>query len=115
MKIGNPKKNFYCRITWKKGEFDMLWTIDRNCITGKYGTKRVLWLCASNKKHRERIWGKDSCQSKSHFCLQIIGLIELDTAHISTKKLWGRLYLTRLFKKDYHIYSSENDVLTCGC
>ena len=44
-----------------------------------------------------------------HFCLIIGGLITLDTAH-RRKKICGRLNLTKLFGKDFHVYSSGDSV-----
>jgi len=61
-------------------------------------TKFRLWLYISKFEKRPL-----------HFCLIIGGLITLDTAHIG-KKIYGRLNLTRLFGKDFHIYSSGEGV-----
>ena len=110
MNVKTKNKYGTARLTIKNGEI--------NCLVDFYSSKdqnkRIFWLCFSNKKHGEKIWGKDSCESKPHFCLIIPKVITLDTAHVG-KKLCGRLNLTRLGKKDYHVYSSGDDVMECGC
>ena len=62
------------------------------------GTKFRIWLYIS--KFREE---------PLHFCLIIGGVISLDTAHVG-KRICGRLNLTRLFKKDFHVYTSGDSV-----
>ena len=102
IRIGNAKKIFMFSLKIYNGEIELLWTIEK-------GKKRWLWVCYSNAKHDKRVWNKQN--GKYHFCLQIPKIIEIDTAHIG-KKIVGRLNLTRLFKKDYHIYSTGEGVFS---
>lgn len=82
----------------KNGEVEIFFAINR-------GHCNYIWLNYSNSKRNNRIW--DGAKQKYNFCLQIRGVIEIDTAYIG-KKLWGDLYLTRLFKKDFHVYNNES-------
>jgi hypothetical protein len=115
IKIGEPSKIFYFSLEIKNGEVDLLWVIERYKVleNGGKNVKRWLWLCYHNAQHDKRVWHK--AKGKYHFCLQIPNVIEFDTAY-SGKKLFGRVNLTRLFKKDYHVYSNQDGV-TCnsGC
>ena len=98
-RIGSAKTIFMFSLKIYDKEVDFLWNIEK-------GKKRWLWLCYANAQHDKRVWGKEKGQY--HFSLQIPKIITIDTAHVG-KKLIGRLNLTRLFKKDYHIYSSGDD------
>ena len=102
--IGSKSKLFFLNLKIYNGEVEFLWAIEKE-------KKRWLWLCYSNAQHDKRIWKK--VNGKYHFCLQIPKVIELDTAHVG-KNLFGRINLTRLFNKDYHVYSSGNDVYEMG-
>lgn len=62
------------------------------------GTKFRIW-CYISKFEKQPL----------HFCLIIGGLITLDTAHTG-RKICGRLNLTKLFGKDFHVYSSGDSV-----
>ena len=80
----------------------------------KTRSKQIFWLNYSNKKEQERILGKNTCNSDYHFCIIIPNIITLDTAYKGKKIFNSRINLTRLFKKDYHIYSnSGDDVQSC--
>ena len=102
--IGSKSKLFFLNLKIYNGEVEFLWRIEKE-------KKRWLWLCYANAQHDKRVWKK--VNGKYHFCLDIPGVIELDTAHVG-KKLFGRLNLTRLFKKDYHTYSSGDEVYKMG-
>ena len=93
--IGSKSKLFFLNLKIYNGEVEFLWTIEKE-------KKRWLWIHYYNTKHNKSIWKNND---NYHFCLQIPKVIELDTAHIG-KNLFGKLNLTRLFKKDYHEYSS---------
>ena len=129
IKIGTPYKNFYFDYKRKKGETDLTWhirTIRKNKkinIETKSGSlmdiasdkieKRYLWIHYSNVKSRSRAFGKHERYAKYHLCIQIPGLFTIDTAHLG-KKLWGHVYLTRLFNKDYCVYSNSEEVTQDG-
>ncbi len=102
--IGTKYTKFFFNLKRYDNEVELLWRIEEN-------KKRWLWLCYSNAQHDKRVWGK--VVGKYHFCLEIPHVITLDTAHVG-KKMFRRINLTRLFKKDYHIYSSGDDVLEMG-
>jgi len=72
--------------------------------------KRMLWLCYSNAKRDKSIYGE---KGKYHFCLDIHNIITIDTAYCG-KKMFGRVNLTRLFKRDYKTYSSNDSVQSYG-
>lgn len=101
IKIGNSRKIFYLKYERKNGETQFLWKIEND-------EKRWLWWYYSNSKRDERINEKQPVKGQYHFCLMIPKIITLDTAYIG-KKFIGRVNLTRLFKKDYHVYSSSED------
>lgn len=108
IKIGNPRKIFYFKYERVNGEVELLCQIENST---KKSSKRWLWLHYSNSKRDERIWEREV--GNYHFCLQIRKLITLDTAHVGKQLFGSRINLTRLFKKDYHVYSSsENEVYT---
>jgi hypothetical protein len=102
IRIGNAYKIFMFSLKIYNGEVELLWRIEKE-------RKRWFWLCYSNAKHDKRVWNKE--KGKYHFCLQIPKVVEIDTAHIG-KKIIGRLNLTRLFKKDYHVYSIGDGVFS---
>lgn len=103
IQIGKASSFFFFQLKIYNGEFELLWTIEN-------GKKRWLWLCSSNAQHDKRVWNKKV--GKYHFCLIIPKIIALDTAHLG-KKLFGRIYLTRLFNKDFHVYSKCEGTVQC--
>jgi hypothetical protein len=104
IKIGNARKIFYFKYERVNGEVELLWKIENS-------KKRWLWLHYSNSKRDKRIWEKEV--GDYHFCLQIPKVIKLDTTYVGKQLFGSRINLTRLFKKDYHVYtSSENEVNT---
>ena len=106
IKIGNVRKIFYFKYERVNGEVELLWQIENS-------KKRWLWLYYSNSKRDKRIWEREV--GKYHFCLQMPRVITLDTAHVGKQLFGSRINLTRLFKKDYHVYSSsENEVYSEG-
>lgn len=104
IKIGSPYKSYQFSFKVYDGEVELQWDISR-------GKHRKIWLRYSNARHDKRVWGRKG-KGQSHFCFQIPKIITLDTAHIG-KRIYRRLYLTRLFNKDYHHYSSGESVQEC--
>ena len=100
-------KRKFNHLTYDNGDLSCLISFSKN-------KQKYFWLCFSNRKHRENIWGKNHCQSKPHFCLSIPKIITLDTAHVG-KNLWGRLNLMQLFGKDYTVYTSGESTNECTC
>ena len=114
IKIGKPNSIFRFSLVIKHGEVNLLCNIERDSkLPDKSDGKRWLWLNYSNAKFDKRVWNKKV--GKYHFYLQIPKVITLDTAYCG-KKLFGRVNLTRLFKKNYHVYSNQDGV-SCdtGC
>ena len=119
--IGKVGSIFRFLLVIKNGEVNLLWLIEKvryNKVNkqdimcdqqNKKSSKRWLWLNYSNAQFDKRVWSK--AKGKYHFCLQIPKIIELDTAYLG-KKLFGRVNLTGLFNKDYHVYSTHDGV-TC--
>lgn len=62
------------------------------------GTRFRIWLYVSKFK-----------KEPLHFCLIIGGIISLDTAHLG-KRICGRLNLTRLLGKDFHVYNTGDSI-----
>ena len=123
IKIGTPYKNFYFDYERKNGEVDFTWrirTIHENkeavpkwkeAFTDAISNtieKKYLWVHYSNAKRRSRVFGKHERYTKYHLCIQIPGFFTIDTAHLG-KKLWGHVNLTRLFNKDYCVYSNSDE------
>ena len=105
LKIESVKKIFMFSLKiYNKGEIELLWNIEND-------KKRWLWLRYSNARHDKRVWEKK--RGKYHFCLQIPNVITIDTTYTG-KKIFGRLNLTRWFKKDFHTYSSGDHVMETG-
>ena len=102
--IETVKSIFRFSLKIYNGEVELLWMIENE-------KHRWLWLCYSNAKHDKRVFKRT--KGKYHFCLQIPKIITIDTAHIG-KKIFGRLNLTRLLKKDYHVYSTGDYVCQSG-
>ena len=96
LKIEKNKYGLFGKSTMPK----LKWEDDLKSFTLNLfsGTKFRIWLYISKFEEKPL-----------HFCLIIGGVITLDTAHIG-KKICGRLNLTRLFGKDFHIYSSGDSV-----
>jgi len=119
MNIKKRTDNIVFNFKWEKGCKTFFLEIYKNKPKIKLGKniiyhKRYLWLNYSNKKEQERIWGKNTCNSDYHFCIIIPNIITLDTAYKGKKIFNSRINLTRLFKKDYHIYSNlGDDVQSC--
>lgn len=94
--IGGVRRSFFGRSTIPKFKWEKEWkSFTVNFFSG---TKFRIW-CYISKFEKQPL----------HFCLIIGGLITLDTAHVG-KKICGRLNLTRLLGKDFHVYSSEDSV-----
>ena len=102
IKIGSPYKPYLFSLEIKNGEIDFLFKIETE-------NRRWIWLAYNNAKHNARVWNKDVGQY--HFCLQIPYVIMITTAYCGKKSI-GRLNLTRLFKKDYHVYSNQDECET---
>jgi len=94
--IGGVRRSFFGRSTMPNFKWEKEWkSFTLNFFSD---TKFRIWCYISKFK-----------KQPLHFCLIIGGLITLDTAHVG-KKICGRLNLTRLFGKDYHVYSSGDSV-----
>jgi hypothetical protein len=93
------RKNFKLKIEDRC--IDLLWTIPKK----KNIKDRWLWLKYSNTKQNQSIWGSTHIEGRYHFCLDIPGVVTLDTAYLG-KQLFGKVFLTRLGKRDYKVYSS---------
>lgn len=124
IKIGTAYKNFYFDYERKNGEVDFTWHIRTTRenkkevakwkdaftdIASNTIEKRYLWGHYSNAKRRASVFGKHERYTKYHLCIQIPGFFTIDTAHLG-KKLWGHVYLTQLFNKDYCVYSNSDEV-----
>lgn len=94
--IGGVRRSFFGRSTIPKFKWEKEW----KSFTVNFfnGTKFRIW-CYISKFEKQPL----------HFCLIIGGLVTLDTAHVG-KKICGRLNLTRLLGKDFHVYSSGDSV-----
>jgi hypothetical protein len=120
-KINIKKRNFSLKIEDKCVSFTLNWSkrkLNKNynssgIFSKKYIDKRYLWINYSNKKEQVRVWGKESCESKYHFCIVIPGVITLDTAHVGKQLFNSRINLTQFFKKDYKVYTSSEEVQSC--
>ncbi len=102
IRIGNVRNVFMFSLKVYNREIELLCVIEKE-------KKRWFWLCYNNTQHDKRVWNK--LKGKYHFCLQIPKIITIDTAYIG-KKICGRLSLTQLFKKDYHVYSTGDTVFS---
>ena len=96
LKVQKNKYGLFGKSTMPK----LKWEDDLKSFTLNLfsGTKFRIW-CYISKFEEEPL----------HFCLIIGELLSLDTAHRG-KKIYGRLYLTRLLGKDFHTYSSGDSV-----
>jgi len=90
------RRTFFGRSTRPKLKWGKEWKSFTLDFFG--GTKFRIW-CYISKFEKQPL----------HFCLIIGGLITLDTAHTG-RKICGRLNLTKLFGKDFHVYSSGDSV-----
>ena len=100
IRIGKAESIFMFSLKVYSGEIEFLCRIEN-------WRKRWFWLRYCNSRHDKRVWDKTNGQY--HFCLQIPKIITIDTACIG-RKIYGRLSLTRLFNKDYHVYSTNEGV-----
>ena len=85
-------------IRYSRGRFSFHWNIP----TGLGGNHSYLWISYANGKNYKHIWG-DLNPGKRFTCsftFIILNVIELNTIEMG-KKLFGRLYINKLFKKDY--------------
>jgi len=94
--IADVRRSFFGRNSRPKFKWEKDWKYFS--LNFFEGTKFRLWLYV-RKFEKQPL----------HFCLIIGGVITLDTAHVG-KKICGRLNLTRLFGKDFHVYSSGDSV-----
>jgi hypothetical protein len=96
LKVQKNKYGIFGKSTMPKLKWEDEWkSFTLNLFSG---TKFRIWCYISKFKEKPL-----------HFCLIIGGVITLDTAHVG-KKIYGRLNLTRLFGKDFHVYSSGDSV-----
>ena len=87
-----------------------------NCFFGRSYMPKIEW--SSNWKYlklnffegtngRFRLYVSKFVGKRLHFYLGIGRIITLDTAHVG-KRICGRLNLTGLFGRDFHVYTGGN-------
>jgi len=95
------RRSFFGRSSFPKLKWEKTWKYFQ--VDLFEGTKCRVWIYISKFRNE-----------KLHFCMILGGLITLDTAHLG-KRICGRLYLTRLLGKDFHVYSSGDSGVTQNC